>query len=333
MFKYRSSIAKGLKPKRCAFCREAFRHFGVRNANGEYVDTGKKYLSYAKMCVDGPCDPGEGVNRSMVDKTVPKLNETVLPVVSGTILTESEKDMLERRGWKIDTGDIMFLQQLSADKVKYEGEVRGRGAAPRNDGLPDTENETQRFARMREEREKRGREREIEREMRVVEKELTERPRVRPDVEQERKFRQVGRVTQAMRTRLEEAIDMNTEVHVMHFEEGKVLRVRLLERRCAWAGEGRDSAHTVVIDQAPRCDSLCDEYEKNLKEGTKGSWLHCKHVYAVLYVGLGVRRNSGGKENVPLIHQATFSRVEVREILSKQLEVSRMGGEYENWDE
>jgi hypothetical protein len=99
MFKYRSSIAKGLKPKRCAFCREAFRHFGVRNANGEYVDTGKKYLSYAKMCVDGPCDPGEGVNRSMVDMTVPKLNETVLPVVSGTILTESEKDMLERRGW------------------------------------------------------------------------------------------------------------------------------------------------------------------------------------------------------------------------------------------
>jgi hypothetical protein len=178
MFKYCSSIAKGLKPKRCAFCREAFRHFGVRNANGEYVDTGKKYLPYARMCVDGPCDPGEGVNRSMVDDTVPKLNETVLPVVNGTILTELEKDMLERRGWKVDTGDIIFLQQLSADKVKYQGEVRGRGAAPRNDGLPDTENETQRFARMREEREKRGREREIEREMRVVEKELTERPRM-----------------------------------------------------------------------------------------------------------------------------------------------------------
>jgi hypothetical protein len=48
----------------------------------------------------------------------------------------------------------MFLQQLSADKVKYQGEVRGRGAAPRNDGLPDTKNETQRFARMREEKKK-----------------------------------------------------------------------------------------------------------------------------------------------------------------------------------
>ena len=143
----------------------------MKNANGEYVDTGKKYLSYAKMCVDGPCDPGEGVNRSMVDKTVPKLNETVLPVVSGTILTETEKGMLERRGWKVDTGEIMFLQHLSADKVKYQGEVRGRGAPPRNDGLPDIENETQRFARMREEREERGREREIEREMRVVERE------------------------------------------------------------------------------------------------------------------------------------------------------------------
>jgi hypothetical protein len=74
-----------------------------------------------------------------------------------------------------------------------------------------------------------------------------------------------------MRTRLEEAIDMNTEVHVMPFEEGKVLRVRLLERRCAWAGKASDSAHTVVIDQAPRCNSLCDQYEKNMKEGTKGS--------------------------------------------------------------
>jgi hypothetical protein len=125
MFKYRSSIAKGLKPKRCVFCREAFRHFEMRNANGEYVDMGKKYLSYAKMCVDGPVRPGEQVNRSMVDKTVPKLNETVLPVVSGMILTELEKDMLERRGWKVD---IMFLQQLLADKVKYQGEVRGRGA-------------------------------------------------------------------------------------------------------------------------------------------------------------------------------------------------------------
>jgi hypothetical protein len=142
-----------VETQRCVFCREAFRHFGVRNANGEYDDTGKKYISYAKMCVDGPCDPGEGVNRSMVDRTIPKLNETVLPVVSGTILTELEKDMLKRRGWKVDTGDIMFLQQLSADKVKYQGEVRGRGAALRNDGLPDTENETQRFARMREERE------------------------------------------------------------------------------------------------------------------------------------------------------------------------------------
>jgi hypothetical protein len=73
-----------------------------------------------------------------------------------------------------------------------------------------------------------------------------------------------------MRTRLEEGIDMNTEVHVMEFEEGKVLRVRFLEKRCMWAGE-RNSAPTVVIEQAQRCNSLCDQYEKNLKEGTKGS--------------------------------------------------------------
>jgi hypothetical protein len=56
-------------------------------------------------------------------------------------------------------------------------------------------------------------------------------------------------------------------------------------------------------------------------------------MYAVLYVGLGVRRNSGGNESVLMIHQATFSQVEVKDILSKPLEVSRMGGEYECWDE
>ena len=62
-------------------------------------------------------------------------------------------------------------------------------------------------------------------------------------MEQERKFRQVGRVPQAMRTRLEEGIDMNTEVHVMEFEEGKVLRVRLLEIRCAVGGGEKFGPH------------------------------------------------------------------------------------------
>jgi hypothetical protein len=46
-----------------------------------------------------------------------------------------------------------------------------------------------------------------------------------------------------------------------------------------------------------------------------------------------VRRNSRENENVPMIHQATFSQVEVKDILSKPLEVRRMGGEYECWDE
>jgi hypothetical protein len=53
-------------------------------------------------------------------------------------------------------------------------------------------------------------------------------------------------------------------------------------------------------------------------------------VHAVLYVGLGVRRNSGGNENVPMIHQAAFSQVEVKDILLKPLEVNRMGGSSTN---
>jgi hypothetical protein len=55
-------------------------------------------------------------------------------------------------------------------------------------------------------------------------------------------------------------------------------------------------------------------------------------VYAVLYVGLEIRKNTGGKDNVPLVHQATFTTLEVRDILSKPLNVNRMSGEYEEWD-
>jgi hypothetical protein len=175
-------------------------------------------MSYAKMCVDGPCDPSEGVNRSIVDKTVPRRNETILPVVDGTVLSAEEKRMLEELGWRVDSGATMFLQHLSETQVKFKTEVRGRGLAPRNDRLPDSENDTQKFARLRAERERRGVERELEREMKEVERELTTRPRERPDVDSERKFRTVGKVSQAMRKRLDHAEEMRTAVHIVEFK-------------------------------------------------------------------------------------------------------------------
>jgi hypothetical protein len=312
-------------------CREGFRHLALKNANGGYVDTGKTYMSYTKMCVDGSRDPSEGVNRSMVDKTVPWRNETILPVVDGTVLCAEEERMLEELGWRVDSGATIFLQHLSGTQVKFQTEVRGRGLAPRNDRLPDSENDTHNFARLRAERERRGVERELEREMKEVESELTTRPRERPDVDSKRKFRTVGKVSQAMRKMLDQAEEIRTAVHIVEFKERELLKLRLLEKGSLLYGE-REEAHTVTIDKAPRCDSMCEDYEKNLKEGSKGSWLHCRHVYAVLFIGLNVRSNTGGKDNVPLVHQATFTTLEVIQMLSKQLDVNRMGGEYEEWD-
>jgi hypothetical protein len=294
-------------------CREGFRHLGLKNANGEYVDTGKTYMTYAKMCVDGPCDPSEEVYRSMVDKTVPRRNETILPVVDGAVLSAEEERMLEELGWRVYSGATMFLQHPS---VKFQTEVRGRGLAPRNDRLPDSENDTQKFAQLRAERERRGVERKLERKMKEVERELTTRPRERPDGDSERKFRTVGKVSQAMRKRLDQAEEMRTAVLIVEFKEGELLKLRLLKKGSVSYGE-REEAHTVTIDKAPRCDSMCEDYKKNSKEGSKGSWLHCRHVYAVLFIGLNVRSNTGGKDNVPLVHQATFTTLEVREMLLK----------------
>jgi hypothetical protein len=184
---------------------------------------------------------------------------------------------------------------------------------------------------MRDERERKGAEKEFEKEMKEVERELATRPRERRDVDPARKFKTVGKVFQAMRKRLDEATEMCTAVHVPEFKEGELLKVRLEERGSLLYGE-RCGAHTVTIDRSSRCDSKCEDYEKNLREGCKGSWLHCRHVYAVLYVGMDIRKMTKGKGNVPLIHQSTFSRLEVREILLKPLEVNKMGEEYEEWD-
>jgi hypothetical protein len=110
--------------------------------NGEYINTGKTYMSYTKMCVDGPCDPSEGVHRSLVNKTIPKRTEPVLPVVDGMVLSGEEVEKLRDVGWSVDTGASMFLQRMSGTQVKFQTEVKGRGMAPRDDRLPDSENET-----------------------------------------------------------------------------------------------------------------------------------------------------------------------------------------------
>jgi hypothetical protein len=47
-------------------------------------------MSRLKMCLDGPCQ-ASGVNRSVVDQTVPEKNRTILGIVDGTTLQPAEE--------------------------------------------------------------------------------------------------------------------------------------------------------------------------------------------------------------------------------------------------
>ena len=53
----------------------------------------------------------------------------------------------------------------------------------------------------------------------------------------------------------------------------------------------------VTIDQAPRCDPDCTDFNKNIRNGSS-TWVHCKHVYGGFVVGFGGdglhRRGNGG---------------------------------------
>lgn len=304
-------------------CRQGFRHFGLQNQQGEYQSTGKKYMSYAKMCIEGPCNTREGLNKSLVDKTVPKKGETVLGLFEGTIVSAAELLWMRAAGWNVDANKNVPLQRVHSDTVSYRGQIKHRGKPPRDDRLTEVENETERQRRQRAESEAKRAERELEKEKKEVEKEMNRRPTERPEG---RKVKKLGKVIREMDTRLEQALEMVTTAHVVMFVPKKCLIVTLEEagdlletRRCA--------RHKVTIDGAPGCDERCREYME-MKNKTAGTWVHCRHVYAVLRAGLKVFQTTDGEAaGVPLIHQATFSEKEVRSILSVSLDVRSLGGE------
>ncbi|GAQ93549.1 hypothetical protein KFL_016400010, partial [Klebsormidium nitens] len=88
--------------------RQAFRHFGLQNRQGEYENTGMKYMSYAKMCIDGPCDSRQGSNKSLVDKTTPEKGNEVV-IFEGTLLNDAELAWLRQAGWKVNPFYIISL--------------------------------------------------------------------------------------------------------------------------------------------------------------------------------------------------------------------------------
>ena len=121
------------------FYREAARVFGTWNEQQEFVSTGKSYMSYAKMCVAGPCDPRAGLNKNMVCKEVPVRNETRLKVVEGTLLTTAERQYLAANGWIVEDATRPVLKL--PHRVMYQGMQKSRGKPPRDDRLTELENE------------------------------------------------------------------------------------------------------------------------------------------------------------------------------------------------
>lgn len=312
----------GTNDKCCGKCRQGFRHFGLRNQQGEYEHTGKKYMSYAKMCVSGSCDTREGLNKSLVDKTVPKKGETVLGLFEGTVPSAAELLWIRAAGWNVDPAKIIPLQKVHSETISYRGQVKSRGKPPRDDRLTEAENETERQRRLREENEARRAEKDLEKVRKDVEKEMSKRPTQRKEG---RKVKKLGKVIREQETRLEQALEMETTAHVDLFVKKECLIVTLEE-----AGDLMDARmggrYRVTIDESPRCDEGCREYME-MRGKSSGTWVHCRHVYAVLRAGLRVFQNTDGEKGVPLIHQPTFSEKEVRSILSIGLDLRALGGE------
>lgn len=280
-------------------------------------------MSYAKLCIAGPCDTLEGVNKSLVDKTVPKKGETVLGVFEGTLFSDAELLWMRSAGWVVDTRKCIPLQRVHGDTVSHRNQIKHRGKPPRDDRLTEIENESDRQRRLRVEAEAKRAEKELEKERKEVEIELNKRPTERPEG---RKVKKLGKVIREQETRLEQALEMETTAHVVLFVKKESLIVTLEEAGDAFESR-REGRYKVTIDGAPRCDEGCREYME-MRGKSSGTWVHCRHVYAVLRVGLKVFQNTDGKEGgIPLIHQATFSEKEVRSILSVDLDVRALGGE------
>ena len=62
--------------------------------------------------------------------------------------------------------------------------------------------------------------------------------------------------------------------------EAREAKGRLLLEVC----EPSEDMLEVTIDQAPRCN--CLEYDRTVRNPSS-TWVHCRHVYAVLWMGLG----------------------------------------------
>jgi hypothetical protein len=265
-----------------ACCREGFRENVGKNANEEPIVTGRTYMSRLKLCLTGPCKR-VGVNKSVVCKEVPKKNETRLGIVDGTLLQPAEEAMRAALGWIVDKTKVIYPQRNLGDKLlEFEGINRKRGQPPRDDRLGDTETKREREKENAERRERKERERH--------EKERERASNLRPLIKGDQKIIKVGKVIEAMRTNLREGIERKAKVKVGEKVE---------DQMWAFEVEARDGGfHAVKISQKPEC--TCRDYE--LKgPGGSGTWVHCKHIYAILYKGLGVTWETE-KSTVPLVH-------------------------------
>lgn len=213
-----------------------------KNANEESILTGRTYMSRLKMCLDGPCQ-ASGVNRSVVDQTVPKKNRTILGIVDGTILQSAEEAMVASIGWLVDKAKVVQPQSLTDVMLKHEGIIRKRGQPPRDDRKGDTESELEKEREKREKKERREQEKD--------EREREWANNLRPAIRRvSRKVKKVGRVIEAMSKALRLGIDSKVKVKVGEKVEGQMWTF-VVEAR----GGGY---HAVKISQKPEC--TCWDY-------------------------------------------------------------------------
>jgi hypothetical protein len=248
----------------------------------------------------------EEVNKSLMDKTVPKRNETVLGVMEGTLLETSEELMLASLGWRVDKTKIVKVQEVEKEVIYYEGMYRKRGQPPRDDRKGDTITEQV--------REKDRKEKKDERAEKKAEKEREKEENLRPRRRGNRQIRKVGVVTKEMEKKLKAGINSKARVRYQQKREDDTWYFEVEAR-----GGGY---HGVVIGQFPSC--TCEDFRVG-GPGGSGTWVHCKHIYAVLVNGLGVTWDTESSK-VQLVHQSAFTKEEVRRILGQRFDEVAMSG-------
>jgi hypothetical protein len=147
-----------------------------------------------------------------------------------------------------------------------------------------------------------------------LERDAEKEANTRPCRRLNRNIKKIGTVTKTMQRTLDKAMKSKSRVTKQERREDALLYFEL----DASAG----GYHAVKIGQLPGC--TCEEYKYG---GPKGSatWVHCRHIYAIMYKGLGVTWETE-KSKVALVHQSAFTLNEAKRICAQPFDEVAMSG-------